>query len=67
VCSPALGEHDSPTEMIQELSRRLDGQTGSLHQADDLTMLCMHAGALTAAPTRSAPATTVKAAPPAAA
>jgi serine phosphatase RsbU (regulator of sigma subunit) len=45
-----LGSEDAPAEMIQQLGRLLDDQTGSLHQADDLTMLCMRAGALAAAP-----------------
>ena len=38
--------HDSPAEMIDAVERRLDVQLGSLHQADDLTLLCIHAGPL---------------------
>ena len=30
--------------MIESIARRLDAQAGSLHQIDDLTLLCMHAG-----------------------
>ena len=33
-------------EAIETLSGRLNDQQGSLHQADDLTFLCVHAGAL---------------------
>jgi serine phosphatase RsbU (regulator of sigma subunit) len=36
----------SPLEMIETVATRLDTQAGSLHQADDLTLLCMHAGPL---------------------
>jgi sigma-B regulation protein RsbU (phosphoserine phosphatase) len=36
----------TPQEMVSTISRRLDDQTGSLHQLDDLTMICMRAGAL---------------------
>ena len=38
----------SPQEMISTISRRLNLQSGSLHQADDLTLLCVHAGQLAA-------------------
>ncbi len=36
----------SPQEMIDRICRRLDVQSGSLHQIDDLTLVCMHAGPL---------------------
>jgi sigma-B regulation protein RsbU (phosphoserine phosphatase) len=36
----------SPKEMIETIELRLDAQAGSLHQIDDLTLLCMHAGPL---------------------
>ncbi len=39
-----LGEVDEPQEMIDTICRRLDTQQGSLHQADDLTLLCLQAG-----------------------
>ena len=35
-----------PNDMIDTISRRLDDQSGSLHQVDDLTLVCMHAGPL---------------------
>ena len=36
-------------DVIEKIQRRLDVQSGSLHQADDLTLLCMHAGEATQA------------------
>jgi sigma-B regulation protein RsbU (phosphoserine phosphatase) len=36
----------TPDEMIEAVATRLDAEAGSLHQADDLTLLCLHAGAL---------------------
>ena len=36
----------TPQETIDEMSDRLDVQSGSLHQADDLTLICLHAGPL---------------------
>jgi sigma-B regulation protein RsbU (phosphoserine phosphatase) len=36
----------SPQDMIESIAGRLDAQAGSLHQIDDLTLLCMHAGPL---------------------
>jgi serine phosphatase RsbU (regulator of sigma subunit) len=36
----------SAADMIEAISRRLDDQTGSLHQIDDLTLVCVHAGTL---------------------
>jgi sigma-B regulation protein RsbU (phosphoserine phosphatase) len=35
---------DSPWDMIEQMGGRLDSQLGSLHQADDVTLLCMHVG-----------------------
>ena len=37
---------ESPDDVIRNIGRCLDDQAGSLHQADDLTLVCMHAGAL---------------------
>lgn len=34
----------SPQDMIERICRRLDVQSGSLHQIDDLTLLCLLAG-----------------------
>jgi sigma-B regulation protein RsbU (phosphoserine phosphatase) len=34
------------TEMVSCIEERLDDQRGSLHQIDDLTLLCLHAGPL---------------------
>lgn len=42
----AIAELMDPNMMIEAIDRRLDDQSGSLHQIDDLTLLCMHAGAL---------------------
>ena len=36
----------TPQEAIDEISARVDMQSGSLHQADDLTLICLHAGPL---------------------
>ena len=36
----------SPQDMIERICRRLDVQSGSLHQIDDLTLLCLQAGPL---------------------
>jgi len=41
-----LLEHATPKDMIGAIGRRLDDQRGSLHQIDDLTLICMHAGPL---------------------
>lgn len=41
-----LSRQSSVTDMIEAISRRLDDQAGSLHQIDDLTLVCMHAGPL---------------------
>lgn len=40
-------------EMIESITRKIDDQTGSLHQVDDLTLICVHAGALL--PAQAAP------------
>jgi phosphoserine phosphatase RsbU/P len=45
-----LAQLEGPGEMVANLRHRLDSQHGSLHQIDDLTLVCMHVGA----PTRSA-------------
>jgi sigma-B regulation protein RsbU (phosphoserine phosphatase) len=39
-----LARAGDPQRMIEEIARRLDVQSGSLHQVDDLTLLCVHAG-----------------------
>ncbi len=33
---------ETPQEMVQILGQRLDDESGSLHQVDDLTFICMH-------------------------
>lgn len=43
-----LIEQSTPKEMIGAIGRRLDDQRGSLHQVDDLTLICMRAGPLVA-------------------
>lgn len=48
----ALRRMSSPRALVDELRDRLDSQSGSLHQADDVTLLCMHVGA----PVSQAPA-----------
>ena len=48
----------TPQETIDAITARVDLQSGSLHQADDLTLICIHAGAL---PTNDAPAEAVAA------
>ncbi len=35
----------TPQETINAIGERLDQQSGSLHQIDDLTLICLHAGA----------------------
>ena len=42
----ALARLDSPTDMVREIARRVDAQPGSLHQTDDLTLICLRAGSL---------------------
>ena len=44
-----LGETEDPQGLIEEVCRRLDVQQGSLHQADDLTLLCLQIGPATEA------------------
>ncbi len=39
-----LDTAESPQAVIETICRRLDVQSGSLHQIDDLTLVCMHAG-----------------------
>jgi len=50
-----LIEQSTPQEMIGAIGRRLDDQRGSLHQVDDLTLICMHAGPLACEPDASTP------------
>jgi serine phosphatase RsbU (regulator of sigma subunit) len=40
-----LAEEPSPQAMIRTINGRIDDQQGSLHQADDITLVCVHAGA----------------------
>ncbi|MHC5028990.1 MAG: PP2C family protein-serine/threonine phosphatase [Planctomycetota bacterium] len=47
----------TPTEMIEHIALRIDDQCGSLHQIDDLTLLCMYAGPLDAESHASIPIT----------
>jgi sigma-B regulation protein RsbU (phosphoserine phosphatase) len=44
-----LAASSSPKQMVTTISQRLDDQAGSLHQLDDLTMLCMRAGPIISA------------------
>ncbi len=44
-----LTSHSTAADMVQAINQRLDDQDGSLHQVDDLTLICMLAGALPAA------------------
>ena len=39
-----LVDAKNPQDMIETIGRRLDLQSGSLHQPDDLTLLCLQAG-----------------------
>jgi sigma-B regulation protein RsbU (phosphoserine phosphatase) len=41
-----LGTLPTPADMIDVINRRIDDQCGSLHQIDDLTLVCVHAGPL---------------------
>jgi sigma-B regulation protein RsbU (phosphoserine phosphatase) len=41
-----LAKLPTPADMIDAINRRIDDQSGSLHQIDDLTLVCVHAGAL---------------------
>lgn len=49
-----LIEHDTPTGMVSAMAERVNAQPGSLHQVDDLTLICLHAGDLAAPPTGGA-------------
>lgn len=40
-----LGSHEEPEDMIRGVRDLLDGHGGSLHQPDDLTMICLRAAA----------------------
>lgn len=44
-----LTAHSTAAEMVHAINQRLDDQDGSLHQVDDLTLICMLAAALPAA------------------
>jgi len=50
----------SPAQMVEYIQQRIDAQRGSLHQVDDLTLICLHAGPIglpaPAAPDRSSDA-----------
>lgn len=39
-----LTEINDPEAVVQEIAARIDAQSGSLHQADDLTLLCISIG-----------------------
>jgi sigma-B regulation protein RsbU (phosphoserine phosphatase) len=39
-----LSRLDTPEEVVDSLATRLDAEMGSLHQIDDLTLICMLAG-----------------------
>lgn len=41
-----LARQNTTASLIEQLRKRLDAQQGSLHQADDLTLVCMYAGAI---------------------
>lgn len=41
-----LSRLSTAAEMIDSISQRIDDQTGSLHQIDDLTLVCVLAGSL---------------------
>ncbi len=53
----SLSAHDEPADMIRGVRNLLDGHGGSLHQPDDLTMICLRATADTNEPPREADAT----------
>ena len=42
-----LCKERSPDAMVKRIAHRLDDQLGSLHQIDDLTLLCVEAGPVT--------------------
>jgi serine phosphatase RsbU (regulator of sigma subunit) len=41
----SLAAQDEPADMIRGVRNLLDGHGGSLHQPDDLTMICLRAAA----------------------
>ena len=41
-----LASIQGPDDMVQCIERRLDGELGSLHQVDDLTLLCVRSGSI---------------------
>lgn len=41
-----LGALGDPARMIEHVEHKLDAASGSLHQADDVTMVCIHAAPL---------------------
>jgi sigma-B regulation protein RsbU (phosphoserine phosphatase) len=44
-----MTEVNDPDAIVQEIAARIDAQLGSLHQADDLTLLCISVGELESA------------------
>jgi phosphoserine phosphatase RsbU/P len=40
----------TPAMMIEHIQKRIDAQRGSLHQVDDLTLICLQAGAINTTP-----------------
>jgi serine phosphatase RsbU (regulator of sigma subunit) len=44
-----MTEINDPDAVVQEIASRIDAQLGSLHQADDLTLLCISIGELESA------------------
>ncbi|MFK7958931.1 MAG: PP2C family protein-serine/threonine phosphatase [Phycisphaerales bacterium] len=51
----AAASLDDPHAIVAHLDQALDEAAGSLHQADDVTMLCLHAAPLGAAAAEPAP------------
>jgi serine phosphatase RsbU (regulator of sigma subunit) len=45
----SMTEIADPDAVVQEIASRIDAQLGSLHQADDLTLLCISVGELESA------------------
>ena len=41
-----LNDLPNALAMTDTVAARLDGESGSLHQIDDLTLMCIHAGPL---------------------
>ncbi len=50
----AIAKLLEPSKMIEAIKQRLNDESGSLHQIDDLTLICMRAGALESADQSSA-------------